>query len=138
MRKDSMTTEDAVRQLFAETDRCAREKDLEAFMRLGLGDAVLLMPDAPPIAGAEGTRAFYSGFYAAFDIDMTHHLADAQEAGDVVVAWGNATGSMRPVAGGGAMNFDNKFLFVLKRDGGGALKVWRVAFNANAAPASGQ
>ena len=103
-------------------------------MRLGLEDAVLLMPGAPPIVGAGVIRPTYQGLYATFDIDMTHHMADAQEAGDVVVAWGNAIGSMTPVAGGGAMTFDNKFLFVLNRDGGGALKAWRVAFNSNATP----
>ncbi len=53
-------------------DRCAREKDLEAFLSHSVADVVALAPGEPAVVGKEALRNWYKGFYAAFDIAMVH------------------------------------------------------------------
>jgi len=122
---------EAVRQLVAEFDRCAREKDLEGFLSYSLDDVVALGPGEAAVVGKAAVRAWYQNFYAAFDIAMVHRPVETDSFGDLVITRGDATGTIRPVAGGEALQVDNKYLFALKRQPNGSLKVWRAMFNAN-------
>ena len=131
--KAAAADEDAVKQLVAEFDRCAREKDLEAFLSNSVEDVVALAPGEPAAVGKAALRSWYKGFYAAFDIAMVHRPIETHSFGDVVITRGDATGSIRSVSGGEPMQVDNKYLFVLKRQANGSLKVWRAMFNANGA-----
>ena len=131
--KAAVADEQAVKQLVAEFDRCAREKDLEAFLSHSVDDVVALAPGEPAVVGKEALRNWYKGFYAAFDIAMVHRPIETHSFGEVVIARGDATGSIRSVSGGEAMQVNNKYLFVLKRQADGSLKVWRAMFNANGA-----
>ena len=131
--KAAAADEEAVKQLVAEFNRCAREKDLEAFLSHSVEDAVALAPGEPAVVGKEALRSWYKGFYVAFDIAMVHRPIETHSFGDVVIARGDATGSIRSVSGGEPMQVDNKYLFILKRQGDGSLKVWRAMFNANGA-----
>ena len=130
--KAPMGTDELVTtQLVADLDRCAREKNLERFLSYSLEDIVALGPDEPAVVGKAAVRAWYERFYAAFDIEMTHHPIETHSFGDIVVTRGDGRGTLRPTGGGPAIPLDNKYLFVLKRQGDGSLKVWRVMYNAN-------
>ena len=122
---------EAVRQLVAEFDRCAREKDLEGFLSYSLDDVVALGPGEPAVVGRAAVRAWYQDFYAAFDIAMVHRPVETDSFGDLVITRGDVTGTIRPVGGGEAIQVGNKYLFVLKRQSNDSLKVWRAMFNAN-------
>ncbi len=125
--------EDLVAQMVTELDRCAREKDLEKFLSYSLDDVVALGPGEPAVVGKQAVREWYRVFYASFDIDMRHKPLETASFGDVVITRGDSTGRMRSVRGGDSIEVNDKYLFVLKRQADGSLKVWRVMFNANAA-----
>jgi ketosteroid isomerase-like protein len=123
--------EEAVRTLVVEFDRCAREKDLEKFLSHSVEDVIALAPGEPAVVGKKALRTWYKGFYAAFDVAMVHRPIETTSFGGVVIARGNAVGTIRSVSGGEPIPVDNKYLFVLKRQADGSLKVWRAMFNAN-------
>ena len=121
----------AVSRLVAEIDRCAREKDLDAFVALSTDDVVSLAPDQPPVVGRDAVRESYRAFYAAFDITMRHRPLETHSIGGLVVHRGIAQGTLTPTGGGASVPFNNKYLFLLQRQTDGSLRVWRAMFNAN-------
>ena len=129
--KGASADREAVKQLVAEFDRCAREKDLETFLSYSLDDVVALAPGEPAVVGKAAMRAWYQNFYAAFDVAMVHRPVETDSFGDLVITRGDATGTIRPVGGGEAVQVGNKYLFVLKRQSDGSLRVWRAMFNEN-------
>jgi len=96
-----MSTEaQAARQLVAEFDRCAREKDLDTVLSYYDDGSVIIPPNGPAVVGKEAVSAFYRGLYTTFDIEMTHHVAEVESVFGLVIARGNAAGTARPIAGG--------------------------------------
>lgn len=124
----------AVEHLIAEFDRCAREGDLETFLSYSMDDVVSLAPNEPAIVGKDVMRTWYENFYATFDIEMKHEPIETHSFGDAVIHRGNATGTITPKVGGEPLHFNNKYLFVLRRQTDGSLKVWRAVFNSNTPP----
>lgn len=124
----------AVADLVAEFDRCARERDLETFLTYFADDVVSLTPDQAAIVGKDAMRGFYRILYDAFEMRMTHHPGETHVYENLLIHRGNATGTMIPKAGGDPMSFDNKYVFILLRANDESLKVWRAAFNASVPP----
>jgi len=124
----------AVEHLIAEFDRCAREGDLETFLSYSMDDVVFLAPNEPAIVGKDVMRPWYENFYATFNIDMKHEHIETHSFDDVVIHRGDCTGTITPKVGGEPIHFNNKYLYVLRRQTDGSLKVWRAAFNSNTPP----
>ena len=124
----------AVQELVAELDRCARQADLEAFLAWSTDDVISMAPNEPPIVGKDAVERWYRNFYATFDINMTHDPLETHAYADLLIHRGHATGTLIPKAGGDAIEFDNKYLFVLLRQDDGSLKIWRAVFNSNMPP----
>jgi uncharacterized protein (TIGR02246 family) len=132
--EDTTTTADdmvAVARMVSSFDTFAANEDIESFLAYVADDAVMLPPGEPAIVGKGAIRDWYTVFYANFSNDMTHESLEVDAFRDIIVARGNATGALTPKAGGEPMPFDNKYLFILKRQEDGKLQVWRAAFNEN-------
>jgi hypothetical protein len=54
--------------------------------------------------------------------------------GDIAYCRGTFTRVMTPKAGGASVNYDGKFLTILKRQGDGTRKIYRDCFNSNVPP----
>jgi ketosteroid isomerase-like protein len=106
--------------------------DLEAILRGGTEDAVVLIPNAPLFVGKEAVRALYVQQCAMGKWTNLHHeYHGASAAGDIAVLHGVATGTLTP-PGAPPISFANNFILTYKRGADGHWLVWRVAF----APAS--
>ncbi len=81
--------------------------------------------------GMQAIREWYANLYELFTLEMTHEPLEVDVFGDVIVHRGNAKGIMTPKARGEPIAFDNKYLFVIKKQSDGSLKVWRAIFNSN-------
>jgi ketosteroid isomerase-like protein len=121
----------AVARMVSSFDTFAANEDIESFLAYVADDAVMMPPGEPAVVGVQAIRAWYTAFYASFRSDMTHESLEVDAFGDIIIARGNATGTLTPKAGGAPMPFDNKYLFVLRRLDDGSLQVWRAVFNAN-------
>jgi len=131
--EENTTADDmvAVARMVSSFDTFAANADIESFLGYVAEDAVMLPPGEPAVVGKRAIRDWYTAFYANFSNDMTHESLEVDAFGDIIVARGNATGAVTPKAGGEAIPFDNKYLFVIKRKDDGSLQVWRAVFNAN-------
>ncbi len=121
----------AVSRMLVSLDRLAAEADLESFLGYVSDDAVFMPPDESAIVGAQAIREWYANLYELFTLEMTHEPLEVDVFGNVIVHRGNAKGIMTPKAGGEPITFDNKYLFVIKKQPDGSLKVWRAIFNSN-------
>ncbi len=122
----------AVARMVSSFDTFAADADVESFLAYVADDAVMLPPDESTVVGKSAIRDWYTAFYANFASDMTHESLEVDTFGDIIIARGNASGALTPKAGGEPIPFDNKYLFVIKRQDDGSLQVWRAMFNANA------
>jgi len=133
--KPTTTTADdmtAVARMVSSFDTFAADADIESFLVYVTDDAVMMPPGEPAVVGKSAIREWYTAFYNIFSNDMTHESLEVDAFGDIIIARGNATGALTPKAGGEPIPFNNKYLFVIKRQDDGSLQVWRAAFNENA------
>lgn len=131
------TTQDdmvAVSRMTVSLDRIAAEADLEAFLEYVSEDAVYMPPDEPAIVGKQAIRNWYANHYEHFTVDLQHEPLETDVFGDIIIHRGNALFSMTPRAGGESMSAYNKYLFVIKKQPDGSLKIWRAIFNSNVPP----
>lgn len=112
--------------VMAAHDGAAKAGDLEAVMENVADDVVVLAPGMPVVQGRAAFRTFYEGMLQT-TWDAAHHMSGAEQAGDVVVLHGVASGTMTP-PGGEPVPVANNFLILLKPDSTGAYKIWRAAF----------
>jgi ketosteroid isomerase-like protein len=107
--------------------------NLDGVMSNMADDVVLLAPGVPLIKGKEACRNFYAAALAMGRGEFTHDYHGAEVAGDLVVLYGFAHGTMtRPDST--SVPLANNFILMLKYQPDGKLKMWRGAF----APASQQ
>ncbi|MCG6987981.1 MAG: nuclear transport factor 2 family protein [Gemmatimonadetes bacterium] len=101
--------------------------DLERIVANAAEDVVVLVPGAPLIEGRDALRSLYQQLLAAGPGEFKHDYSGQEVVGDAVVLHGVARGVM-PGPDGEATPFANNFILVLKTDGTGKMKFWRVAF----------
>lgn len=112
--------------VMAAHDRAANSGSLAAVMENIADDVVVLAPGMPLVKGREAFREFYVGMLQV-KWDAAHHFEGAEQAGDVVILHGVASGTMTP-PGGEPVRTANNFIILLKPDKAGAYKIWRAAF----------
>ncbi len=116
--------------VMAAHDRASNAADLDAIMENVAEDVVVLAPGVRLVEGREAFREFYAAMlksHWAGQGDVTHYFAGAEEAGDVVIVHGVASGAIRP-PGIVPIPVANNFLIALKPDVTGVYKIWRAAF----------
>jgi len=122
----------AVARFAEEVDRCVRERDLGGFAALWMDDIALLNPDQPAVVGKRAVEEVYRAMFAALDYAGQHHPGETYGIGELIIHQGVVTGTMTPTAGGPAMQLDSKYMWLLRRQGDGSLRAWRVMLNTNA------
>ena len=126
----------AVARLMVTLDRVISEEDLTGLLALVAEDAVYMLPEMPAIVGKRAIGEFHRALFTNSDIEIVHEVLEIDGAGGLIVHRGNATGTTTPRAGGESIEFDDKYLFVIKRASDGSLLVWRAIFNRNSATTS--
>jgi ketosteroid isomerase-like protein len=121
----------AVSRMLVTLDRLAADGDLDGFLAYVSDDAVFMPPDEPAIIGKTQIGAWYGTLYEGFHLEMSHEPLETDVFGGLIIHRGNATGTLDPKGGAAPMAFDNKYLFVIRKDADGSLKIWRAIYNAN-------
>ena len=136
---EARTTQDdmvAVARLMVTLDRVISEEDLAGLLALVAEDAVYMLPDTPALVGKRAIGEFYSALFTSSDIEIAHEVLEIDAAGKFVIHRGNAKGTTTPRTGGEPIEFDDKYLFLIKRAANGSLLVWRAVFNRNSPTSS--
>ena len=127
-------TERAVVNLLANIDAATRTGDVELSLRCVTDDAINMPPDQPAVVGKDALRSWWQQFQGAFAVDMTHEPVETVDAGEFVIHRGNVTGTLTLKEGDEPVRLNNKYLWVLRKEADGGLKIWRGAFNSNVPP----
>jgi uncharacterized protein (TIGR02246 family) len=132
---DASAVEAEVRALLASLDSAQNVGDLEGFADLMSEDIVFMPPDSPPLVGKAAVLEFYGGLFGQATLAMQHDPEESIVEGQLIVHRGRAVGSINPKAEGAApLDFDNKYLYVLRRADDGRLLFGRVIFNSASVP----
>src|SRR5262245_43925080 len=97
--------------------------DLETVLSCYADDVIWLPPGEPPVSGKDAIAARYGKLFGGSRLEFDVEVAAASADGTVGSAWGFVRGTVTPVAGGDAVQVNDKFLAVLRWDGA----AWRVA-----------
>jgi ketosteroid isomerase-like protein len=128
--------EGEVRELLATLDHVQNTGDLEGFADLMADNIVFMPPDGPSVVGKAAVLDFYRGFFGEATLAIRHDPEESSAQRGMVVQRGRAVGSVRPhSAGGTAVPFENKYLYVFQRGRDGRLRFTHVIFNSSQAPA---
>jgi ketosteroid isomerase-like protein len=119
------------RQVVAEMDGAIARGDLETFLTFLTDDFVDMPPGEESVVGKAALEIHHRPLFAAFDLDVLHNPIETTVIGEAVVQRGNATGTIRPTAGGETITLDQKYLVVFRRQPDGSFKLWRAIFNDN-------
>ncbi len=122
----------AVSRMLADLDRVAAEADLDGFLDHVADDAVFLPPDRPAVIGKAAIREAYADLFRRFRLDVRHDARETDAFGGLIIQRGDVSGTMTPRAGGAAIPFNDKYLFVIRRQPDGSLRIWRAISNSNA------
>ena len=96
--------------------------DIDGVVSAYAADASLLPPNAPTVKGAEGIRAFWGGFMAAYDVKMEVAGDEVAGAGDLAYVVGRYNFTATPKAKGPALEDRGKFVEIYKRQADGSWK----------------
>jgi ketosteroid isomerase-like protein len=105
--------------------------DIEKSLQYATEDVISMPPDQPPVVGKVALRAWSQKFFGDFSVDMTHQPEETTDFGEIVIHRGNVTGTATPKSGGDPIRLNNKYLWVLRKEPDGTLRVWRSIFNSN-------
>jgi ketosteroid isomerase-like protein len=122
----------AVARLMATLDRVVSEADLEGLAALVSDDAVYMLPEVPAIVGKRAIERWYRNLFETTSVEIHHEPLEMDAAGEYIIHRGVASGTMTPKSGGAPAEFDDKYLFVIRRTPDGSLQIWRAIFNSNA------
>lgn len=120
----------AIRAVYAEFLACFARGDMNGVAACYSEDALIMPPQAEPLAGRAAIAALFASLRAAGVASATLETLEAEAAGDT--AWETGRYAMR--AADGALIDRGKYLVVWKRRGG-AWRMHRDIFNSSLPPA---
>lgn len=108
--------------------------DITGVARVYGPDAWLFPPEAPPVQGRDGIRAFWAGFMRSYDVHLTVGADRVEGRGDLAYVAGHYYMETRPKSPEVPIlgPEDGKFLEVLKRGSDGSWTYAMDMYSANA------
>lgn len=106
--------------------------DLEGWLATLSDDCVFLVPGVPALDGKAAIREWAGeNMFAVFDVELDYDFEEVEFVGSTVQAWGWFQQTLKPKAGGEALEIRGKFLDVFKPDQDGQWRLARCAYNAD-------
>ncbi len=121
----------AVSRLMVTFDRLAAASDFDGMANLFTDDAVLMPPNEPAIVGKRLIRKRLQEQLGRAALALEHEPLEVDASGRLIVHRGRAVGTVRPKGGGPLLQVDDKYLFVLRTEQDGSLRIWRAIYNSN-------
>lgn len=121
----------AIRSLSQEISRTWNENDFEGYMALMDEEAMVLLANGPTLKGIEEIRSLYSNSFNQNSFDVTTTTEEIHVGGDIAFSRDTWVGSINPKDGGEPIAFDNKTIFIYKKQVDGSWRIWRNIYNSN-------
>jgi uncharacterized protein (TIGR02246 family) len=127
---------EAIRSVSQEISRTWNENDFEGYMALMDEEAMVLLANGPTLKGIEEIRSLYSNSFSQNSFDVKTATEEIHVGGDIAFSRDTWTGSANPKDGSEPIVFDNKTIFIYKKQTDGSWKIWRNMYNSNIPPAT--
>jgi len=125
---------EAIKSLEDETMKAVNEGDLERYLSLLTDDVVWMAPTQPSAIGKEAVKNWVE--FDLFTYEVTITVEEVQVLGDWAFMRDIWIGSGTQKDSGEKFEFNNKGLYLLRRQADGSWKMSYVIFNRNTPPAS--
>jgi uncharacterized protein (TIGR02246 family) len=125
---------EAIKSIIQETARTWNENDFEGYMALMNDDAAVLLDNGPALEGKEAIKSLYSNSFNLNSFDVAITSEEIHVWGDVAFSRDSWKGSANPKDGSEPIIFDNKTIFIYKKQINGSWKIWRNIYNSNLSP----
>jgi uncharacterized protein (TIGR02246 family) len=123
--------EQGIRAVVTAIDKAVSRGDADGYVADAADDAIFLPSDGPALTGKDAIRTWARGVFENLAVEMKHVPEDITVSGRVAFMHGRSVGSFTPKAGGSPVSFDNKYLWVLRRDAKDRWQIIRVIWNSN-------
>ncbi len=127
---------EAIRGLSQEISRTWNENDLNGYIALMDEEAMILLANGPTLKGIEEIRSLYSNSFNLNSFDLTTTTEEIHVGGDIAFSRDSWIGFANPKDGGEPIVFDNKTIFIYKKQADGSWKIWRNIYNSNTPPST--
>lgn len=125
---DRSSDREAVLAILADLDR--QDLTPTEHLRNYLPDAVILPPGSGEVRGHDAIRQHLSEAQAGAAIEMIHQIVEMESSAYLVVVQGKVVGTAKPACDPNTYPFETKNIILFKRADDGALKIWKVIYNA--------
>lgn len=124
---------EAIAALHRRDERAAKEQDFATLRSLMDDDAVVMEPGRPPLRGrAELDKSFAQRSAGGSPVVIEDYRLEFEEVeivADRAIEWGRIVGRVRALESGEASELAFNVMRVLKRDAGGAWRIYRTIWN---------
>ena len=122
---------EAIKSLIDETSRAWNEGDYEGFVALFDEEIVILPPNKPTVSGIETIKSLYKTFFDSLELSVTITTEEIHVFGDFAFSRDGWKGSNNPKDGSEPIVFDNKAMYIYKKQSDGSWKTWRCMYSSN-------
>ncbi|MFQ5924010.1 MAG: YybH family protein [Anaerolineales bacterium] len=130
---------EAINQLRSDYAEAYNAQDAARLAGYHVADAVVSLPNEPPITGRESIQADLQQTFDQFQTEITISSNEMQVAGDWAFDAGTTVQKWTPKEEGEAMEIHGSFIVILKRDADGSWKLaWLVASSDDPLPGAGE
>lgn len=135
IKTDVAAFRDAVEKNWEQYSSSLTEGDPELFLSIHDEEIVKMPPDTPAFFGIQALETKIRVGLEALDYeDFSINLEEVEADGGLGFARGTYTFTVTVRSSGTTINYDGKFLTVLKRQADGSWKIYRDCFNSNVPP----
>jgi uncharacterized protein (TIGR02246 family) len=127
---------EAIKGLEADVMKAVNEGDLERYLALLSDDVVWMAPTQPTVTGKEAVKKWMEFDLYTYDVTIT--VEEVQVLGDWAFMRTIWIGTGTQKESGEKFEFNNKGLYLVRRQPDGTWKLSYVIFNSNTPPASEQ
>jgi uncharacterized protein (TIGR02246 family) len=108
--------------------------DVARLTGLFTADAVLLLPNQPPVEGQQAIQGYFQGFFSQFNATFAITSQEVRYGGEWAFDRGGYQVKLTPKTGGKEIEDSGKYLVILERQQDGSWKIARDIDNSNGPP----
>lgn len=120
-----------IRAVVMAIDKAVSRGDADGYVADAANDAIFMPPDGPALTGKDAIRSWARGAFENLAVEMKHIPENIAVSGRVAYMHGRSVGSFTPKAGGAPVSFDNKYIWILRRETKDRWQIIRVMWNSN-------
>ena len=118
-----------IRQLTNTWEKETNTENLDGVISTLTNDAIIFMPESPPVRGKEAIRATYSDYYDTYELEYSTTIKEVEIIDKKAYVWAKVEGTRKSKRDGKIEHLAFNNIWILKKQAT-EWKFWRVMFNS--------